>query len=248
MPDPVIELLDLALETLTLNFDEFLLPDHQVSGLEVERLEVRITGIYNKITIISGNIVFAEYGKDICIIFAMIYEVCRYIGSVPGYSEYDKIVSEKRNDEGKLVPELEDIRRLINIKQKLTGICFFYCSIWNLKNTLSKDQKDNLQGRINDAIAKGKANAAAANAFLEGAADANPENAPAGYQPPHDSLRGDKFREIVESDDLHKEVASYLKGGKSKRKSKKHRNKNKKTRLRKRRNTRRKTKQPVCDS
>ena len=67
MPDPVIELLDLALETLTLNFDEFLLPDHQVSGLEVERLEVRITGIYNKITIISGNIVFAEYGKDICI-------------------------------------------------------------------------------------------------------------------------------------------------------------------------------------
>ena len=54
MPDPVIELLDLALETLTLNFDEFLLPDHQVSGLEVERLEVRITGIYNKITIIRG--------------------------------------------------------------------------------------------------------------------------------------------------------------------------------------------------
>lgn len=240
MADPFNELLDLALETLTLNFEEFLLPDHQVSGLEVERLEVRITGLYNRIKEITNKM--TKKPEDTCIIFAMIYEVCRYIGSVPGYSEYDKIVSEKRNDEGKLVPELEDIRRLINIKQKLTGICFFYCSIWNLNNTLSKDQKDNLQGRINDAIAKGKANAAAANAFIEGAADANPENAPAGYQPPNGEFRGDKFREIVASDDLHKEVASYLKGGK--RKSKKHRNKNskKKTTLRKRMNSRRKTK------
>ena len=128
------------------------------------------------------------------------------------------------------------------------AICSLYCSSWNLNidKSLTKDQKNILQERINDAIAKGKANAAAANAFLEGAADANPENAPTGYKPPDGEFRGDKFRQNVESDDLHKEIASYLKGGK--RKSKKHQKKykntkkKKKTTLHKRRNTRRNTK------
>ena len=244
MADPFNELLDLALETLTLNFEEFLLSDHQVSGLEVERLEVRITGLYNRIKEITNKM--TEKPEDTCITRAMIYEVCRYIGSVSGYSGYDKIISKKRNAEGKLIPELKDTRRLINIKQQLVAVCSLSCSSWDLNNTLSKDQKDNLQKRIKEAIAKGKANAAAANAFIEGAADANPENAPAGYQPPNGEFRGDKFREIVASDDLHKEIASYLKGGK--RKSKKHQNKyknankKKRTTLRKRRNTRRNTK------
>lgn len=240
MSDPFNELLDLALETLTLNFEEFLLPDHQVSGLEVERLEVRITGLYNRIKEITTNM--TKKPEDTCITRAMIYEVCRYIGSVPGYSVYDNIISEKRNAEGKLIPELKDTRRLINIKQQLMAICSLYCSSWNLNidKSLTEEQRTSLQGRINDAISKGKANAAAANAFLEGAADANPENAPAGYQPPDEEFRGDTFRQNVQSVDLHNEVASYLKGGK--RKSKKHKKKNakKKTTLRKRRNTRRK--------
>ena len=237
MSDPFNELLDLALETLTLNFEEFLLPDHQVSGLEVERLEVRITGLYNRIIEITNKI--TKKPEDTCITRAMIYEVCRYIGSVPGYSEYDKIVSEKRNTEGKLIPELKDTRRLINIKQQLMAVCSLYCSSWDLNHSLTKEQITILEGRINDAIAKGKANAAAANAFLEGAADANPENAPAGYQPPDGEFRGDMFRKIVESDDVHQEIAKYLKGGKRKGKSKKKKNAKKKTTLRKRRNTRR---------
>jgi len=244
MEDPFNELLDLALETLTLNFEEFLLPDHQVSGLEVEQLEARITGLYNRIKEITTNMTTKP--EDTCITRAMIYEVCRYIGSVPGYSVYDNIISEKRNAEGKLIPELKDTRRLINIKQQLMAICSLYCSSWNLNidKSLTEEQRTSLQGRINDAISKGKANAAAANAFLEGAADANPENAPPGYQPPPGSFRGDKFHEIVESDDLHKLVASYLKGGK--RKSKKQRNKtrkrDKKSKLRKRKTSYRKSK------
>jgi hypothetical protein len=248
MEDPFNKLLDLALEIYELNFSEFM-GDGPVSGIKVEQMETRITGISNRIdTIIKriNEITQDEVPDDPFIILAMVGILSRDITYIPGYHNYDEIVSRKRDIQGRLTSGLTDTRRLISIKSKLRNFCFEYYPGEDLEQQLTREQYNMLRQRQNESIAKGEAAAAAANAFLEGAADDNPEHAPDGYQPPPRSFRGDKFREIVESDDLHKEVASYLMGGKRKTKTKKQRNKtrkrDKKSKLRKRKTSYRKSK------
>ena len=55
MADPFNKLLDLALEIYELNFSEFM-GDGPVSGLKVEQMETRITGISNRIDTIIKRI------------------------------------------------------------------------------------------------------------------------------------------------------------------------------------------------
>uniref|UniRef100_A0A6C0E5F2 Uncharacterized protein n=1 Tax=viral metagenome TaxID=1070528 RepID=A0A6C0E5F2_9ZZZZ len=245
MADPFNKLLDLVLEIYELNFSEFM-GDGPVSGLKVEQMETRITGISNRIdTIIKRikEITQDEAPDDPFIILAMVSILSRDITYIPGYHNYDEIVSRKRDIQGNLTSGLTDTCRLISIKRKLTDFCFDYYPGEDLEQQLTREQYNMLRQRQNESIDKGEAAAAAANAFLEGAADDNPQHAPPGYQPPPGSFRGDKFHEIVESDDLHKEVASYF-GGKRKTKRKKQRNKitKRKTTLNKKKKTRRNTK------
>jgi len=231
MADPFNELLNLALEIYELNFSEFM-GDGPVSGVKVEQMETRITGISNRIdTIIKiiKEIPQDEAPDDPFIILAMVSILSRDITYIPGYHNYDEIVSRKRDIQGRLTSGLTDTRRLISIKRKLRDFCFEYYPGEDLEQQLTPEQYNMLRQRQNESIAKGEAAAAAANAFLEGAADDNPEHAPPGYQPPPGSFRGDIYQKqpgLGERVDL--EIASYLNGGKRKTKTKKQRNKTRK--------------------
>jgi hypothetical protein len=246
MEDPFNKLLDLALEIYELNFSEFM-GDGPVSGIKVEQMETRITGISNRIdTIIKriNEITQDEAPDDPFIILAMVGILARDITYIPGYHNYDEIVSRKRDIQGRLTSGLTDTRRLISIKSKLRNFCFEYYPGEDLEQQLTPEQYNMLRQRQNESIAKGEAAAAAANAFLEGAADDNPQHAPPGYQPPPGSFRGYEYHKqpgLGERVDL--EIASYF-GGKRKTKRKKQRNKitKIKTRLNKKKKTRRNTK------
>jgi len=243
MADPFNKLLDLALEIYELNFSEFM-GDGPVSGLKVEQMETRITGISNRIdTIIKriNEIPQDEAPDDPFIILAMVSILSRDITYIPGYHNYDEIVSRKRDIQGRLTSGLTDTRRLISIKRKLTDFCFEYYPGEDLEQQLTPEQYNMLRQRQNESIAKGEAAAAAANAFLEGAADDNPEHAPPGYQPPPGSFRGDIYKKQPGlGPDIDEKIASYLNGGKRK----KQRNKitKRKTTLYKKKKTRRNTK------
>jgi hypothetical protein len=248
MADPFNELLDLALEIYELNFSEFM-GGGPVSGIKVEQMETRITGISNRIdTIIKriNEIPQDEAPDDPFIILAMVSILSRDITYIPGYDNYDEIVSRKRDIQGRLTSGLTDTRRLISIKSKLRNFCFEYYPGEDLEQQLTREQYNMLRQRQNESIVKGQAAAAAANAFLEGAADDNPEHAPPGYQPPPGSFRGDLYKKQEGlGPDIDEKIASYLRGGKRKTKTKKQRNKtskrDKKSKLRKKK-TRRNTK------
>ena len=125
--------------------------------------------------------------------------------------------------------------------------CFAYYPGEDLEQQVTREQYNMLRQRQNESIAKGEAAAAAANAFLEGAADDNPEYAPDGYEPPPGSFRGDLYKKQQGlGPDIDEKIASYLRGGKKKTKTKKQRNKtrkrDKKSKLRKRKTSYRKSK------
>jgi hypothetical protein len=196
MADPFNELLDLALEIYELKFSEFM-GGGPVSGIKVEQMETRITGISNRIdTIIKriNEIPQDEAPDDPFIILAMVSILSRDITYIPGYDNYDQIVSRKRDIQGRLTSGLTDTRRLISIKSKLRNFCFEYYPGEDLEQQLTHEQYNMLRQRQTESIDKGEAAAAAANAFLEGAADDNPEHAPPGYQPPPGSFRGDIYK------------------------------------------------------
>jgi len=246
MADPFNKLLDLALEIYELNFSEFM-GDGPVSGLKVEQMETRITGICNRIDTIIKRIkeIPQDEVPDDPFILAMVSILSRDITYIPGYHNYDEIVSRKRDIQGRLTSGLTDTRRLISIKRKLRNFCFEYYPGEDLEQQLTPEQYNMLRQRQNESIAKGEAAAASANAFLEGAADDNPEHAPPGYQPPPGSFRGDLYKKLPGlGPDIDEKIASYLRGGKRKTKTKKQRSKitKRKTTLNKKKKTRRNTK------
>ena len=246
MADPFNELLDLVLTIFELNFSEFMV-DGPVSEIKVQDMALRIGGIYKKMDSIITRIndfPVNEIPPDTGVILAMVSRLCEDLSTIPGYDRYSDMLTTININKGMHPGQAQDItkgtNRLFNIKMDVKDLCFKYG--WNhdiLVFTLSADQYNRLLQRQDEARAKGEAAAAAANAFLEGAADDNPENAPAGYEPLPGSFRGDLYRKQQGlGPDIDYKIASYLIGGKRKSKTRKS---DKRKRLRKRRNTRRKT-------
>ena len=248
MADPFNKLLDLVLEIYELNFSEFM-GDGPVSGLKVEQMETRITGICNRIdTIITRikEITQDEVPDDPFIILAMVSRLSSDITFIPGYHNYDKIVSRKRDIQGKLTSGLTDTCRLISIKRKLTDFCFRYYPGEDLEQQLTPEQYNMLRQRQNESIAKGEAAAAAANAFLESNTRLDIQrNRKTGLDPvvePDEGFNGRLYNEMIPTPYIHKQITSYF-GGKRKTKRKKQRNKitKRKTTLYKKKKTRRNT-------
>ena len=247
MADPFNELLDLVLTIFELNFSEFI-GDGPVSEIKVQDMALRIGGIYKKMDSIIKRINdfhVNEIPPDTGVILAMVSRLCEDIWTIPGYDRYSDMLTTININKDMRPGQAQDItkgtNRLFNIKMDVQDLCFKYGWDHNiLVFSLSADQYNRLRQRQDEARAKGEAAAAAANAFLEGAADDNPENAPAGYEPPPGSFRGDLYRKQQGlGPDIDDKIASYLRGGKRKSKTRKG---DKRKRLRKRRNTRRKTK------
>ena len=250
MADPFNKLLDLVLEIYELNFSEFM-RGGPVSGLKVEQMETRITGISNRIdTIIERIKVITqdEVPDDSFIILAMVSRLSSDITFIPGYDKYDEIVSRKRDIQGRLTSGLTDTRRLISIKRKLRNFCFEYYPGEDLEQQLTREQYNMLRQRQDESIAKGEAAAAAANAFLESNIRLDIQrNRKTDLDPvvePDEGFNGRLYNEMIPTRRLHEVVTSFLGGGKRKTKRKKQRNKitKRKTRLNKKKKTRRNTK------
>jgi hypothetical protein len=250
MADPFNKLLDLALEIYELNFSEFM-GGGPVSGIKVEQMETRITGISNRIdTIIKriNEIPQDEAPDDPFIILAMVSILSRDITYIPGYDNYDQIVSRKRDIQGSLTSGLTDTRRLISIKRKLRDFCFEYYPGEDLEQQLTREQYNMLRRRQNESITKGEEAVAAANAFLESNTRLDIQrNRKTGLDPvvePDEGFNGRLYNDKIPTRDIHEKIASYLNGGKRKTKRKKQRNKitKRKTTLNKKKKTRRNTK------
>jgi len=262
MADPFNDLLDLALEILTIDFSRFTFNKDREADLtqtekdELTRMEEIMINTSRRIDEITHQINFGvgldQNPPNAAVILRMCLLVSLEWGKrdrYPGYLEYSNAIYRRRRDLGTPIdPFRGDPRIFRSMQMKIYSCEFQYSRMRNLEfPILTDEQRRLLETRMNKVVKE--KNIQRKTAFLLSAATTNPQDLPPGYQPPLGSFRGDLYqRQEGLGPDIDRHIASFMGGKKILRKSKKRRIKitKRKTTLHKKKKTRRKTKHQGC--